>query len=120
MYRDYYAEDVWNAEGRELVSNITFEPPAIDRPPGVAGRIFNSYRPLLSAAQKCGDQGFAEQLRTRLLQETLELKEAQSSEPDGLVLQAVVEHVWRFEIPDFSYIKFRDLSKRIWENHSFL
>jgi hypothetical protein len=79
--------------------------------------VFDSYRPLLSAARLCEDQTFEEQLQPKLVQATFELKEAQSSEPDGLVLQAVIELVWGSGIPDFSYIKFSDLSKRIWENH---
>jgi hypothetical protein len=66
----------------------------------------------------CGDQDFVEQLRSKLLQETLELKEAQSSEPDGLVLQAIVENVFPigFEA-QFHNIRFNELADSIWKNH---
>lgn len=101
----------------KIVSGLTFRPIAVEQPSGVAGRVFETYRPLLSAARLCEDQEFEEQLHSRLVQATLELKEAQSSEADGLVLQAVIEHIWRFDNPDFSNIKLSDLSKRIWENH---
>jgi hypothetical protein len=100
---------------------IEFELVEIEQPDGVMGRIFSTYKPLLSAAKMCGDHIFAEQMRAKLLQETLELKEAQSSEPDGLVLQAIVERVFlRFSLdggPTFENIKFCDLSKLIFDNH---
>jgi len=118
-YREYNAEDPWNLEGKQLVSGVTFEPPEIEQPQGVAGRIFNTYGPLLSAAKLCGDQEFAEQLLTKLFQETLELKEAQSSEPDGLVLQAIVEAVFESGIPVFRNVKFGVLTESIWKNHRF-
>lgn len=69
--------------------DFTFEPPTIEQPQGVAARISNTYKPLLGVAMLCGDHGFEEQIRPELLQQTFELKEAQSSEPDGLVLQAI-------------------------------
>ena len=118
QYREYNAEDSWNAEGRQLINQLTFEPPVVEQPKGVAARIFNTYRPLLSTAQFCGDQDFAGQLLAKLLQETLELKEAQSSEPDGLVLRAIVGVVIDEEgEAQFRNIKFSALSKAIWENH---
>lgn len=118
-YREYRDEDPWNVEGKQLVSGVPFEPPEVEQPQGVAGRIFNTYRPLLSAAKLCGDQQFAEQLLAKLLQETLELKEAQSSEPDGLVLQAIVEAVFECGSPEFRNIKFSVLAESVWKNHRF-
>lgn len=116
-YREYSDKDPWNVEGKELIGQLTFEPPEVNQPNGVAARIFNTYRPLLSAAQMCGDQDFAEQLLPKLRQDTLELKEAQSSEPDGLVLPAVVEVVFQTGSPEFNNIKFSVLSELIWKNH---
>jgi hypothetical protein len=58
-----------------------------------------------------------EQLRPKLVQESLELKEARGSEPDGLVLQAIVRQVCLEYGNDFSYIKFSTLSGYIWEHH---
>jgi hypothetical protein len=85
----------------------------------VAARIFNTYRPLLSAAQLCGDDEFSEQVLSKLRQETLELKEAQSSEPDGLVLRAIVEFAFASGCAEFQNIKLSALAKSIWDNHRF-
>lgn len=118
-YREYSDQDPWNAEGKELIGQVTFEPPAIEQPADVAARIFNSYKPLLSTAMLCGDQEFAKQVLSKVLQETLELKEAQSSEPDGLVLGAILETVFAGGYRDFGNIKFSVLSESIWRNHRF-
>jgi hypothetical protein len=118
-YREYNSEDAWNAEGKQLIGNVTFEPAEVEQPQGVAGRIFNTYKPLLSAAKLCGDRDFAERLLTKLLQETLELKEAQSSEPDGLVLQAIVGAVFASGCAEFRNIKFSVLAQAIWDSHRF-
>jgi hypothetical protein len=118
-YREYSDQDPWNAEGKELIGQVTFEPPAIEQPADVAARIFNSYKPLLSTAMLCGDQEFAKQVLSKVLQETLELKEAQSSEPDGLVLGAILETVFAGGYRDFGNIKFSVLSESIWKNHRF-
>jgi hypothetical protein len=117
QYRQYNENDPWNAEGRELISEVTFDLPDIEQPERVAARVFNSYKPLLCVAKLCSDSDFEEQTLARLLQETLELKEAQSSEPDGLVLRAIVEVVFESGQPEFNNIKFSALSGLIWENH---
>jgi hypothetical protein len=117
QYREYHAEDSWNAEGRELLNQLTFEPPEVEQPKDVAARTFNTYRPLLSAGKLCGDHGFREEMLSKLLQETLELKEAQSTEPDGLVLRAILEAVFAVGCADFGNIKFSVLSESIWRNH---
>jgi len=119
QYREFKAIDTWNAEGKEIARDLSFKPPVIDQPHGVAARVFDTYQPLLSAAQLCGDHGFGQQLLTKLLQETLELKEAQSTEPDGLVLQAIVEAVCGLGFADFQNIRFSTLSRSIWVNHRF-
>jgi hypothetical protein len=116
-YRAFNGEDLWNIEGKKIVSGLTFEPIAVDQPSGVAARVFDTYRPLLSVARLCEDRAFEEELQSRLFQATLELKEAQASEVDGLVLQAVIELVWINGYSDFSNIKFSALSKCIWESH---
>lgn len=118
-YREYDAEDEWNREGRNLVSQLTFELPAIEPPKHLAARIFHTYESLLGTAKLCGDQDFPEQVLPRLRQETLELVEAQSSEPDGLVLRAIVEAVFNTGHAEFKNIKFSVLARSIWENHRF-
>jgi hypothetical protein len=117
QYRDYSDEDPWNVVGKQLIAEVTFTPSVVEQPKGVAARIFNTYKPLLSTAKLCGDQSLPEQLLSKLLQETLELKEAQASEPDGLVLRAIVEAVFRLGSADFQYIKYSNLSESIWKNH---
>ena len=118
-YREYNEHDPWNAEGRELLRDLVIGLPDIHKPDGVAARVFASYAPLLGVAKLCNDLEFEEQTFARLNQETLELKEAQSSEPDGLVLRAIVAVVFEYDPPQFNNIKFSALSKLIWENHRF-
>ncbi len=117
QYKEFKEDDSWNAEGKQVVSDLTFHLPSTEQPQGIAGRVFDTYRPILGAARLCGDRAFEEHMRSKLLQETLELKEAQSSEPDGLVVQAIVELVFGCASPEFRNLRFRDLSQRIWENH---
>ncbi|MFZ0309141.1 MAG: hypothetical protein WAL89_13290 [Candidatus Sulfotelmatobacter sp.] len=117
QYREYNEHDPWNAEGRELIREVTFKLPNVEKPDGVAARVFSSYMPLLGVAKLCGDSDFERQTLARLLQDTLELKEAQSSEPDGLVLRAIVEVVFSCGSPEFNNIKFSVLSELIWKNH---
>src|SRR5262250_3039450 len=51
QYREFNAQDPWNAEGRELVSGLDFKPFDMERPDGIAARVFDTYKPLLSAAK---------------------------------------------------------------------
>jgi hypothetical protein len=117
QYRAYSAQDPWNQEGKELLHGLKIKPAEVEKPEGVAGRIFDTYKLVLSAAKMWGDLQFIDQLRSRLSQETLELKEAQSLEPDGLVLRAIVEDVFSLGPADFSNIKLSRLAESIWTNH---
>lgn len=118
QYREFDPHDAGNEEGRQLVRGFELKPVNIVQPKGIAGRIFNTYKPLLSAAKACGDEDFVEQMyRKILVQQALELKEAQASEPDGLVLQAIVEVVCATPLEQFRNIKLSDLAEAIWRNH---
>jgi hypothetical protein len=118
QYREFDEHDPWNVEGKEVIREVTFELPDIKKTDGVAARVFNSYKPLLGVAKVCGDSDFEQQTVARLLlQGTLELKEAQASEPDGLVLRAIVEVVFQSGAPQFDNIRFGGLSDVIWKNH---
>lgn len=117
QYHDFDPLDSRNVEGKELLRNAKIKLPDIGKPDAVAARVFNTYRPVLAAAKLCGDDDFETEVRERLLQDTLELREAQSSEPDGLVLRAIVERIFACEIPTFANVKFSDLSDLIWRNH---
>jgi hypothetical protein len=118
-YDEYSEQDPWIAEGSKLLRGVKFKLPEVNTPAGIAARVFNTYKPLLSVAQLCGDDEFGEQVLQRLQRETLELKEAQSEEPDGLVLRAIVEAVFAREEPEFRYVKFSVLSEAILRNHKF-
>jgi hypothetical protein len=80
----------WLGECYELTRELTFKPGAVEQPSGVAARIFDSYRIILSTASICGDEKFLGQILPRLNLQTAELKEAQAAEPDGLVLRAIL------------------------------
>jgi len=120
-YEEFSEDAPCNAEGRELIDTITFTPPTVEQPDNVAGRVFNSYRRLLATALICGDDLFATQVLPILQGQTAELKEAQSSEPDGLVLRAIVEEIFegamKNNIPTFKNIKLSALNDAIWRNH---
>jgi len=113
-YTEYRDDDPLIVEGSELLRDLVFEPPAVEQPPQVAARIFHAYRLLLSMAKLCGDEGFPEVIRDRLLLETAELKEAQSAEPDGLVLRAILDAA---HAGSYAYIRIGSLSESIFRNH---
>ncbi len=116
-YEEYSDDDPWIVEGSQLVSGVTFALPSVTQPIGIAARVFNTYAPLLGMANLCGDGEFADLVLQRLQQETLELKEAQGKEPDGLVLKAIVEAILGKGRPDFTNIKYSSLSEAIFRNH---
>lgn len=116
-YEEYNEQDPWIVEGSALVRGAEFKLVTVDAPAGIAARVFNTYNPLLGAAKLCGDSGFGEQILQTLQQETLELKEAQSEESDGLVLRAIVEAIFARGEPDFRYLKFSVLAEAVFRNH---
>ena len=114
-YTEYSDDDPLIVEGSELLSELVLKPPTVEQPPRVAARIFNTYKLLLSVAKLCGDEGFPELIRSRLLLETAELKEAQSAEPDGLVLRAILDQV--SVSGGYGNIKISILGESIFRNH---
>ena len=118
-YRPFDSGDDWNVEGKALVANLAVDLLELEQPDGIAARIFNTYKPLLATARLCCDGDFENQVLARMQQDTLELREAQSSEPDGLVLRAIIEAVFVSGAPDFRNIKLSALSESIWKNHRF-
>jgi hypothetical protein len=74
----------------------------------------------MGVALLCGDAQFESQIKDQLQQQTFELKEAQASEPDGLVLQSIVEAVFGGAgSPSFANIKFSTLTESIRKNHCY-
>jgi len=115
-YQEYRDNDPWTVEGVEILRGLTLDVPAVEQPPGVAARVFNTYRLLLGVARLCGDHDFLPQVHSDLLLETAELNEAQSAEPDGLVARGIVELVFTNGRANFRNIRFSDLADAIWRS----
>ncbi len=113
QYQEYREDDPWFVEGVEIVRGMVLNLPAVEQLPGVAARVFDSYRPLLAVATLCGDHDFSAQVHSALLLETAELSDAQSAEPDGLVARAIVELVFVGGQANFRNIRFSDLAEAI-------
>jgi hypothetical protein len=86
-------------------------------PGGVPGRIANTWRPVLAIADLLGDQKFiADIVAFHVAAATAELREAQASEPDGLVLRAIIQHVFDGPISEsicFANIKLSSLVRTL-------
>lgn len=115
-YQEYRDDDPWTVEGAEILRDLTFDVPEIAQPPGVAARVFNSYKLLLGVARLCGDHDFLPQVHSALLLETAELNEAQAAEPDGLVVRGIVELVFANGRANFRNIRFSALADAIWKS----
>lgn len=130
-YREFNGEDPWNAEGREIVaSELDLELPQFRNLPGIPARIQATYGPLLSLAELIDDNRFIDQVGAELAAAAAELREAQASEPDGLVLRAILFHIYsepnpfnpedptapRSE-PCWANIKIGVLKKYLWDEH---
>ena len=116
-YEEFNEQDVCLVEGERLLRNFTFPPVAVEQPTGVAARVFNTYKILLVVAKLIGDEEFPMQIQDRLLLETAELKEAQSVEPDGLVLRALIEAISTPAGFHFRNVKIGILTHSIFNNH---
>jgi hypothetical protein len=115
-YVQYSETDPLVVEGRQLVNDLTFQPPEVAPLPGIAGRVFDTHKLLLATAQMCGDKLFLDSVSERLRLETVQLKEAQSVEPAGMVLQALIECLSMGGKLMFRNIRIRDLRTSLWNN----
>jgi len=115
-YVQYSETDPLVVEGRQLVNDLTFQPPEVAPLPGIAGSVFDTQKLLLATAQMCGDKLFLDSVAERLRLETVQLKEAQSVEPTGMVLQALIECLSTGGKLMFRNIKIRDLRTSLWNN----
>jgi hypothetical protein len=113
-YIEFSDTDPWIVEGSEAVSTVEFAPVEVEQLPTVAPRIFNTYKPLLAIALLCSDEAFPLLIQELLSLATSELKEAQSTEPDGLVLRAILDNLGR--PPSFAYIRVKTLKDSIFQN----
>lgn len=118
-YDDYSQHQDWLRRQAALIRDMPLRLPEVAPPEGVAARTFQTYRPLLATALMYNDLAFPDQIRAQLLLETAELKEAQSIEPDGLVLRAIIEAI-SSESGQFvftKHVRISALTRSIFENH---
>jgi len=104
--------------GPEIVRDLNMSLPNVAPLHGIGARIFDTYRPILAVAQLLGDVDFLTQMKEHLALATIQLKEDQSFEPDGIVLRALIERLTaakgRF---DFSRnIKIGSIADAVWNN----
>jgi hypothetical protein len=104
--------------GKELARDLSFSLPDVPPIIGVAARVFDTYKPLLAVAQICEDTRFRTRMEEHLKLETLQLKEAQSLEPDGIVLRAFIERLTKRQGSlDFSRnITVSAVRQAVWDN----
>ena len=106
--------------GRALVEDLEFEFPDIPPIPDIEGRVLDTFRPILSVAFMCEDGGFWEQVVEQMKLETLQITEAQSSEPVAIVLRALIEKLGEAGEGTFNFQKMpriRELAELVWVNH---
>lgn len=114
--RDDYVESdkiEWMKDGYTNTADLSFKPIDIERPDDISSRIFNTYKPLLITAKVLGDHVFADDAREKMQVETDALYEAQSFEPDGLVVRAILATV---NTSGWHNIKLGTIVDWIWTN----
>ncbi len=116
QYVEFTYDDTAFVEIARAFRDVVIDLPQIAQPHNDAARVFNTFKPLLAIAELMGDTEFLTEVMPILYQQTLELKEAQASEPDGLVLQSIVEGIFN-STPNWQNIKFSTLSDSIYRNH---
>lgn len=85
---------------------------------GIAGRVLDTYRPILAIAQILGDEKFANQMAEHLGLENTQLKESQSFEPDGVVLRALILRVTeKNDALDFGRnVRVSNIAQTVWDS----
>ncbi len=104
--------------GRELLANLTFELPEIPLPTGIAGRVLDTYKPVLTVAYMCEDAAFWDQAVERMELDTVQIKEAQSIEPVAIVLRGLVEQLSKNDrsLEFRKNVRIKEISQSVWEN----
>jgi hypothetical protein len=115
-YSEFCENEPSVQEVQKLISELSFVPLEISSPLGIAARVWDSYKNLISVAEMCGDMDFLPGIMSRLLSETAALKADQSEEPDGLVLRAIIECISRGEAIKFRNVRFSEIVKSIRKN----
>jgi len=116
-YKDFSEIDPAVVDLRKRLQTFTFDPPELVRSFDAAGRILNTFTPILALAEMCGDEEFLAQVDAALATKTEQLKEDQSIEPDGLVVRALVEQL-SGPGGDFKFrnVRMKDLKASIFAN----
>jgi hypothetical protein len=119
-YEDFDPEDETNKKMSESAQSLILSLAEYKVPTGLPGRIRNTWRPVLAVADLLGDQNCIDNIVNRhAAYQAAEFKEAHASEPDGLVLGAILCHIFEKgnvpDVPHFSNIKVSALSKTLWE-----
>lgn len=99
-----------NKEGQKLAGALIFALPEFESIQGVAGRVMNTYRPILAMAALLKDQEFLDASRECLDLETQKMKDDQGCEPDELVLSAIIGRIFADDTPSWTSQKLSVLS----------
>lgn len=117
-YREFCENDPLVQEAHEILKDLSLSPIDVPCPVHVAARVWDSYKPLISVAQLCGDEDFLPGIMNRLKSETAALMADQSEEPDALVLRAIIECIsMGKQTINFRYVGFREIVESIKRNH---
>jgi hypothetical protein len=102
----------------EGVYGLEFQLPKVTIPTGILGRIFRTYKPLVTIAELCGGDDFCRAIMERLERDTAQLEEDQSTEPAGLAIAALIEEI---STPEgcfkFRSVRIREIANKIENEH---
>lgn len=104
----------------EVVHGLEVSLPNVTPWDGIGARIFDTHLPLLAVAQLLDDSEFWVEMEEHLLLATQQLKEAQSLEPDGIVLRALIQCLTGDDGKfDFRRnVRVKDIAAAVWNNES--
>jgi hypothetical protein len=100
----------------EYMRGVDLRLPSVKPLEGVDARIMDTYSPILGVAQLLEDSPFLEYLKSQLQTATLSLREAQSSEPEPLILNALMECLGRDKKGGLDFLRrvpFSDISDKV-------
>jgi hypothetical protein len=116
-YSEFSENDPSVQEAREMVKELSFVAEGVPCPTGIAARVWDTYKYVVSIAQMCGDKDFLPSIMDRLLSETATLIADQSEEPNGLVLRAIMERISSGDKDiKFRNVRFSEIVESIWKN----
>ena len=115
--------DSWDSQWCEAdevkaILDLTLELPTVEQNESIAGRIWNTYTPIIAVARMLGDSQFETELVQRMEVVTMTLKEAQaSSELDAIAVRALIECLSQAGTLKIGEgVSLRDIRETIWKN----